>query len=95
MAEPQLPLERSIDILAATARDLRELLDSGKCTSVDLVQLYLNQIAKHNHDGMKLHAINAIATALKDAGCVVIALANLSVRFALVRFEEPRGLTMK
>ncbi|KAK4145145.1 amidase signature domain-containing protein [Dichotomopilus funicola] len=146
MAGPHLPpveLERSgVDLLTATAGDLRERLESGETTSVELVRLYLDQSAKHNHDGMKLHAINAvvsrdalfdqamaldaerknsgprsplhgipitlknfylapsfglettcgsfalegltasedaaIATALRDAGCIVIGLANLS-----------------
>lgn len=56
------PVERSgVDLLTATAGHLRELLDSGKTTSVGLVRLYLDQIAKHNHDGMKLHAINTVA----------------------------------
>ncbi|KID81031.1 Amidase signature domain protein [Metarhizium guizhouense ARSEF 977] len=137
MATLQQTPEPSLDILTVTAGDLRQLLDCGKCTSVELVQLYLAQIARHNHAGMKLHAITtkapvqmlleearaldlerqcqvatpwnppndffltpsfglgttcgsfalkgvhasedvAVATSLRDAGCIEIALANLS-----------------
>ncbi|KAL2673845.1 hypothetical protein Neosp_012289 [[Neocosmospora] mangrovei] len=52
------------NLLTATAGDLRRLLDTGDCTSVDLVNLYLEQIAAHNHDGMKLNAM--ISTASLD-----------------------------
>ncbi|EEU37128.1 uncharacterized protein NECHADRAFT_52302 [Fusarium vanettenii 77-13-4] len=52
------------NLLTATAGELRQLLDAGDCTSVDLVSLYLKQIAAHNHDGMKLNAI--ISTAPLD-----------------------------
>ncbi len=59
---PLPPPELSgVDLLTATAGHLRELLDSGETTSAELVRLYLDQIAKHNHDGLKLHAINAVA----------------------------------
>lgn len=61
MATLQQPLEPTLDILTATAGGLRQLLDCGKYTSVELVQLYLTQIDKHNHAGMKLHAITTIA----------------------------------
>lgn len=50
--------------LTATAGELRRLLDAGDCTSVELVNLYLKQIAAHNHDGMKLNAM--ISTAPLD-----------------------------
>ncbi|KAH6616147.1 amidase signature domain-containing protein [Chaetomium sp. MPI-SDFR-AT-0129] len=65
MAGPHLapPVERTgVDLLTATAGDLRERLESGETTSVELVRLYLDQIAKHNHDGMKPHAINALVS---------------------------------
>lgn len=51
------------NLLTATATELRRLLDAGDCTSVDLVNLYFQQIAAHDRDGMKLHAM--IATAPK------------------------------
>lgn len=44
----------SVNVLTATASDLRKLLDAGEVTSVELVKLYLEQIAKHNHQGRKL-----------------------------------------
>jgi len=49
--------KRAICHLTATAGDLRKLLDTGEYESVELVDMYLNQISKHNHDGMKLNAI--------------------------------------
>ncbi|UPK93858.1 hypothetical protein LCI18_004793 [Fusarium solani-melongenae] len=52
------------NLLTATTGELRRLLDAGECTSVELVNLYLKQIAAHNHDGMKLNAI--ISTAPLD-----------------------------
>ena len=52
-----------IDPLTATVGDLAKLLNSKRTTSVDLVELYLDQIARHNHSGMRLNAI--ISTAPK------------------------------
>ena len=52
-----------LDPLTATVRDLAEFLNSKRTTSVDLVELYLDQIAQHNHSGMRLNAI--ISTAPK------------------------------
>ena len=52
-----------LDPLTVTVGDLAELLNSKRTTSVDLVELYLDQIARHNHDGMRLNAI--ISTAPK------------------------------
>ncbi|KAF2963131.1 hypothetical protein GQX73_g10447 [Xylaria multiplex] len=56
----QLPF----DPLVASASDLQKLLDAGKVTSEDLVNVYLDQIMKHNHFGMRLNAI--IATVDRD-----------------------------
>ena len=50
-----------IDVLTATAAELQSLLEDGKISSLDLVEIYLDQIEKHNHRGMKLHAIIEIA----------------------------------
>ncbi|KAK0617007.1 hypothetical protein B0T14DRAFT_568564 [Immersiella caudata] len=50
--EPQIP----VDVLTATAGDLRRLLNSGSINSVDLVRLYVIQIAEREY----LHAINAV-----------------------------------
>jgi amidase len=49
------------DPLAATAGELQELLQDGKLTSVDIVDVYLKQIEKHNHNGLKLNAIISVA----------------------------------
>ncbi|KAI1345301.1 hypothetical protein F5Y01DRAFT_300881 [Xylaria sp. FL0043] len=53
------------DPLVASASDLQELLDAGKVTSEDLVNVYLDQIKRHNRFGMRLNAI--IATADRDS----------------------------
>jgi amidase len=55
---PQSP---PFDPLVATASDLQKLLDDGDITSEDLVNIYLAQIEKHNHHGMKLNAIISTA----------------------------------
>jgi len=46
-----------IDVLKATAEDLYGLLQDGKLTSESLVEEYLDQIARHNHDGLKVGAV--------------------------------------
>ncbi|TGO31342.1 hypothetical protein BPAE_0001g02420 [Botrytis paeoniae] len=51
------------NVLTATASDLRQLLQGGKVSSVQLVDLYLSQIERHNHRGLKLNAM--ISTAPK------------------------------
>lgn len=53
-----------LDLYTSTAQDLKELLCAGKCTSVDLVKVYLAQIEKHNRKGAHLRAI--ICTAPYD-----------------------------
>lgn len=57
-------IKMSVNVLTATASDLRKLLDAREVTSVELVKLYLEQIATHNHQGRKLNAV--IATAPVD-----------------------------
>ena len=52
---------QTLDVLRATAADLRALLDSGNITRVELVTTYLSQIALHNHAGMKLNAVISTA----------------------------------
>ncbi|TGO65068.1 hypothetical protein BCON_0004g00650 [Botryotinia convoluta] len=51
------------NVLIATASDLSRLLQDGKASSVQLVDLYLSQIEGHNHRGLKLNAM--ISTAPK------------------------------
>lgn len=48
------------DILNITASDLQRLLRGGEIKSTDLVELYLDQIAAHNHHGLKLNAMISI-----------------------------------
>ncbi len=60
MSSQSLPFEP----LVAAASDLQKLLDDGVVTSENLVNIYLAQIQKHNHHGMKLHAV--ISTAPRD-----------------------------
>lgn len=47
----------TIDVLAATASDLQDMLSNGATTSVELVDLYLEQIDKHNHRGLHLNGV--------------------------------------
>ena len=61
---PERP-NHTFDPLIATAAQLQNLLSSGKLTSVELCQVYLDQIHKHDH---YLKAVLAIAsTALSQA----------------------------
>ena len=53
-----------MDPLTITASELQDLLQAGKTTSVEIVKMYLDQIQKHNLDGMKIRAI--ISTPPKD-----------------------------
>lgn len=46
--------------LTATAAELAALLDKGKVTSVDIVQVYLRQIQLHNYNGADLNCIISI-----------------------------------
>ncbi|KPM37584.1 hypothetical protein AK830_g9002 [Neonectria ditissima] len=48
-----------VNLLTLTATELQELLTEGAITSTRIVELYLDQIAKHNHNGFKLNAILA------------------------------------
>jgi amidase len=54
----------TFDVLTATAADLRNLLQLGETTSVDIVEAYLAQIEKHNKAGLGLRAI--ISTAPRE-----------------------------
>ncbi|KAI1378149.1 amidase signature domain-containing protein [Hypoxylon crocopeplum] len=50
-----------IDVLTVTAQELQTLLTNGTVTSTELIQIYLDQIDKHNHKGAKLNAIISLA----------------------------------
>ena len=52
------------DVLTATASQLQTLLEAGTISSVDILNSYLDQIEKHNHNGQSLHAV--IATAPRE-----------------------------
>jgi amidase len=47
--------------LTATVGDLRQLLENRSTTSVEVVETYLDQIAKYNHAGPKLNALASVA----------------------------------
>ena len=51
----------AFDPLTTTAAKLRDLLQSGQITSVDIVNTYLAQIAPHNHAGLQLNALISVA----------------------------------
>lgn len=57
-------INTDFDVLSTTATQLRELLDHGKLTSVQIVTEYRSQISKHNIHGLGLRAI--ICTAPED-----------------------------
>ena len=50
-----------LDVLTVTATELRKLLEENKVSTVDLVQLYLAQIERHNHKGAELNAVISTA----------------------------------
>ena len=49
-----------LNLLTATAGDVRRLLEAGAITSVELVKLYLKQIARHNREGVQLNAMISV-----------------------------------
>jgi amidase len=49
------------DVLTTNATDLRDLLHSGQVTSVEIVELYLAQMEKHNKKELDLNAIFSVA----------------------------------
>lgn len=49
-----------VDVLRATASDIRSLLEAGTVTSLDLVDIYLAQIEKHDRKGANLHAMVSV-----------------------------------
>lgn len=53
----------ALDVLTTTAVDLQEKLTKGVFTSEQLVTVYLDQIEKHNHNGLHLNAVIALAPA--------------------------------
>ena len=53
-----------MDVLTATASEMQEYLQNRSLNSVDLVDIYLDQIHKHNHAGLNLCAV--ITTAPRE-----------------------------
>ena len=51
----------TLDVLTASASELQEKLTKGILTSQQLVAVYLKQIEKHNHHGLHLNAVIALA----------------------------------
>ncbi|KAI0532344.1 amidase signature domain-containing protein [Xylaria digitata] len=47
----------NINLLTVTSAELQKLLTDGQVRSTELVELYLNHIEKHNHNGWKLNAM--------------------------------------
>jgi len=47
-------------VLTAEAHELQVQLEAGELTSVDLVKLFLSQIRKHNHEGLRLNAVLSV-----------------------------------
>lgn len=48
-------------VLKLTAAEIQHILTSGQASCMDVIQSYLSQIDKHNHDGMRLNALIQIA----------------------------------
>ena len=55
------PMNSKFDVLRATATELASRLTEGSITSVDLIDGYLSQIEAHNHAGLSLRALIAVA----------------------------------
>ena len=66
MSFPEISGSQSpkFDVLTATGQELQKLLDEESTTSQELIEIYFQQIEKHNHFGMRLNAI--ISTAPRD-----------------------------
>ena len=54
-------MKQTLDLLALTAIELERLLSNASLTSRELVQACLEQIEKHNHQGLCLNAIISVA----------------------------------
>ena len=50
-----------LDLLTLTATEAQELLQAGQTTSVELVNLHLSHVERHNHRGLHLNALISIA----------------------------------
>jgi amidase len=50
-----------VDLLTLTATECQQLLTARSITSVELIETFLEQIEKHNHDGLHLNALISVA----------------------------------
>ncbi len=55
----------AIDVLTSTASDVGAALTEGRINSQEVVQLYYNQIERHNKHGLKLNAVISIPSLKK------------------------------
>ncbi|KAG4440052.1 hypothetical protein IFR05_004445 [Cadophora sp. M221] len=53
--------EKAFEVLTADVAQLQHLLETGTVSSEDIVTKYLDQIDKHNVEGMKLRALISVA----------------------------------
>lgn len=58
--KPPASAAASLDLLTVTSTELQDLLANGSVTSLDLVDVYLDQIEHENHNGLKLNAMISI-----------------------------------
>lgn len=58
--KPPSSAAASLDLLTVTSTELQELLSNRSITSLDLVDVYLDQIERENHNGLKLNAMISI-----------------------------------
>jgi amidase len=49
-----------VDLLTATSTELQKMLADGSIRSIDLIGLYLAQIERDNHTGLKLNAMISV-----------------------------------
>jgi amidase len=52
---------RALDPLTLTATQCQKMLAAGTTSTLELVEVFLNQIRQHNHDGIKLNAVISTA----------------------------------
>lgn len=57
--------QEHLDVLTVTATSLQTLLNAGTFTTSSIIPYYLEQIDKHNHQGVHLNAIISVAPAAK------------------------------
>jgi len=53
-------MSKMVDLLRLTAVQLQDLLSNGKITTVELIKQTLDQIEKHNRNGLNLRAIISV-----------------------------------